>query len=414
MNPYRFFDYASTSPCSEEALQTYLETSKEHFANPSSSHILGQKAARIIRDAREFFASQFQIEPAQVIFTGSGTEANNLALIGSTLPSLVEAPQKKAQLLFSAIEHASVRNTALSLKDFGVKVHPIPVNSQGEILEDVFEKQLSEGVSVVSIQTVNQLIGAHVPVEKWAALTKKLSPCAIFHTDAIQAFGRVPVPQAPSSQVDLMSLSAHKIRGPKGMGALIVLNRDLLKHKKLRPLIWGGGQEKGMRSGSQNPALIASFHRAAQTALAEQNASHRHVLHLSETFKKLLTEKTIPELQWNSPHTHAIPHILNLSFLGIPAAPLASVLEEKKCIISTGSACHSKKSDPDPVLAALGLSTETQNSAIRVSFSSQTQIKEVELLVEEIADSVTRLRLLLGKSLRQSPPNAKKNLNSKK
>lgn len=408
MNPYRFFDYASTSPCCEQALQTYLEVSKEHFANPSSSHTLGQKAARVIREAREFFASHFQVEPEQVIFTGSGTEANNLAIFGPMLHEVLAKPQEKKQVLFSSIEHASVRNAALSLQDYGVQVERIQVSSLGEITESLFKEQLQKNPSLVSVQTVNQLIGTLIPVEKWAQLTKSISPHTLFHTDAIQALGRVPLPQASSSQIDLLTLSAHKVQGPKGVGALIVLNRSLVRNKKLRPLLWGGGQEKGMRSGTQNPALISSFYQAARIALQNEKALFEHVLKLRDRFKELIFQKGISGVRWNSPEEQHVPHILNLSFLGIPAAPLAGLLEEKKCIVSVGSACHSKKPGPDPVLAALGLPLDVQNSALRISFSSQTQLSDVEVLAEEIAESVKRLGLLLGRPGQQSFKKQKK------
>jgi cysteine desulfurase len=229
----------------------------------------------------------------------------------------------------------------------------------------------------------------------------------IFHTDAVQAFGKVEHPAA-GSPIDLVSISAHKVHGPKGVGALIVLNEGLLK-SGIRPLIWGGDQESGLRSGTQNAGLIAGFHAAAQETLAQRAQVENHVRKLQSYFKEMLLARGLIHadparclLRWNSP-TQAVPHIINLSLMQVapgksaavfPSGLLAQMLEERHCLVSTGSACSSKKKAPDAVLAAMGLPAEACSSALRISFSSSNQMEDVDTLVAALEDSLKSMSSL--------------------
>jgi cysteine desulfurase len=384
---YLFFDSASTTKCEEEVVHLLRQYADEDFGNPSSNHAFGQRAARVIREARLFFANYFRVQPEQVIFTGSGTEANNLAIYGTAL-NAIHRRSESMRILYSAIEHPSVRRTVQSLQDFGMDAHSIPVDSEGQIVESQFEGLLTPQTLFASIHRVNNIVGIQLPVDELAKKAKAKVPHLIFHTDAVQAFGRVPIPLY-SSAVDLVSISGHKIGGPKGVGALIVLNKKLLQNipskGSLRPLLWGGDQEQGLRSGTQNAGLIAGFHIAAEITLREREKTTRHF----EALKNLLREKVQENRQivWNSP-ANAVPHIINLSVPGLPSGPLANLLEERHCLVSVGSACSSKKPEPEPVLGAMGKQLNIQTSSIRISFSKYTQPQDIETLAVALLDSI--------------------------
>lgn len=405
---HRFFDSASTTPCCKAAAQLIQRFAVEDFGNPSSSHAFGQQAARAIRESRLFLSESFRVNPEQVIFTGSGSEADNLAIYGIALHALA---QKKSDVPFrvlaSATDHPAVRKTAQSLLSLGIEVCFIPVDSQGQVRIPEFRELLTPNTLLVSIQQVNNITGAILPVEDLARIAKERVPNLIFHTDAVQAFGKIPTPTHPST-VDLASISGHKIKGPKGVGALIVLDKKLLR-AGLRPLIWGGEQEGGMRSGTQNAGLIAGFHAAAHESLSKREENFRHVEGLKSHFRNLLQSKGLlsagPQgnardsqhrpLHWNSPERGS-PYVASLSIPGFPSGPFAKLLEERGFLISTGSACSSHKAEPDAVLAAMGFGPTICNSALRVSFSDLNTLEDVTALVEAMAESIQLMSSLLG------------------
>lgn len=391
---YRFFDSASTTPCTPDAARLIERFAVQDFGNPSSGHLMGQRAAAAIRDARLFFAQTFRVEPNQVIFTGSGSEADNLAIYGTALGAL--AKKKSGRILCSAIEHPAVRKTVQSLTGLGFDAQLIPVDAQAQINSQRYLELLNPETLLISIHQVNNITGAILPVEKLAELAKARFPEIIFHTDSIQAFGKIPHPTA-SSAVDLVSISGHKIGGPKGVGALIVLNKKLLQGH-LRPQIWGGDQENGFRSGSQNAGLIAGFHSAAQQALSQRDGFIERMNSLRELLHSLLTEKKL-KVRWNSPAApEAVPHIVSLSVPDYPAGPLARLLEERGFLISTGSACSSQKSEPDPILTAMGLPPAVTSSAIRVSFSDLLTQDDIVAFVEALDDSLRLMSRLMASS----------------
>jgi cysteine desulfurase len=393
---YLFFDTASTTPCCAEAIDLICRYAHEDFGNPSSSHAFGQQAARAIREARLFFASYFQIEADQVIFTGSGSEADNLAVYGVAMQALAQKREPSAvRVLCSATEHPAVRKTVESLKALGIDAQFIPVDSQGQIDEKKLIELATPSTVLVSIQQVNNITGAVLPVEHLAKLVKSRAPNAVFHTDSVQAFGKVDLPKGASS-VDLVSVSAHKIEGPKGVGALLVLNKKTLQ-EKLRPVLWGGGQEAGFRSGTQNAGLIAGFHVAARRALEKQTEFTKHCTQLRSKLHSELQTTGLLETHvvWNSPED-AAPNIVSLSIPKLPSGPLAKLLEERGMLVSTGSACSSQKSEPDAVLCAMGLPASLNQSAIRISFSNQINEADVTLLVSSLRDSIELMTRLLS------------------
>jgi len=402
MPALRFFDYASTTKCCDAAAELVHRYAVEDFGNPSSSHGPGLRANDAIQDARKWFAKTFNVSPAQVIFTGSGSESDNLAIYGVVLEALAKRPAKPPRVLCSAIEHPAVRRTVQSLAELGADVHLIPVTADGQVNEAALLALVTPETALVSIHVVNNIVGSILPVENLARLVKTKAPRVVFHSDAVQAFGKVQVPQAPSP-VDLVSISAHKVSGPKGVGALIVLNSSLLK-QGFRPLIWGGEQEGGFRSGTQNAGLIAGFKAGAEKTLSEMKTFQTHSEKLSIQLKnRLITHGLLAKdggrgatpVNWNSPED-AAPHIVNLCLSKHPATLLAQLLEKKGCIVSTGSACHSKKPEPDTVLSAMGLTPELCSSALRVSFSLETSESDVLVLADAVNDSIAELDKLFS------------------
>lgn len=399
-----YFDHASTTSCCPEALDQLIHLTQNAYGNPSSSHRLGQIAARAISDARLFFGDLFHVPPEQVIFTGSGSESDNLAIYGVAMPYLARRdPWKQPpRVIASAIEHPAVRKTVLSLKELGFDVQLAPVDRKGFIERETFLKLLTPETILVSIMTVNNIVGSRQDIVELAKITKKAAPKAIFHTDAVQAFGKVDLPQAPSP-VDLISLSAHKIHGPKGVGALVLLDEAV--QKQLSPITWGGDQEQGLRSGTQNAAAISAFHFAAKIAITRQADLLDHAQKLRARLREDLIRKHLLNLEdcsktrltWNS-SDDAVPYIVSLGCPGIPSQPLAGLLEERGYLVATGSACSSAKTDPDPVLCAMGFPPGVAMSAIRISFSLENQLEEVVGLVQALEESVKILDQIKNRS----------------
>ncbi len=403
-----YFDSASTTKCCDIATDTLHRLTTEAFGNPSSAHSLGDQADRVIREARRYFAQVFHVDPEQVIFTGSGSEANNLAIYGIMMAAYLKKITLKntnntnlqLQMISSSIEHSSIRKSVESLQAFGIVPSFLPLTSQNQdysIDPEHLCKSLTNETRLLTIQQVNNILGIQFSVEALAQRAKKHLPSLIVHSDAVQAFGKVPLPRHPTS-IDLLSLSAHKVQGPKGVGALIVFNKKLLQNGRLRPLIWGGGQEQGLRSGTQNAALIASFHHAARYTLEHREAASIHCEILRKHFYERLASLGLlnQAIYWNSP-PHAVPHIINISAPGVASAPLTKLLEERGCLVSVGSACNSKKTEPDPILQTAGFPLEIQTSSVRISFNQQIGLKDVDHLVWALKDSIRLAYQLVGK-----------------
>ncbi|MEK6706826.1 MAG: cysteine desulfurase family protein [Bdellovibrionota bacterium] len=406
MEDFIFFDSASTTRCYEEVAELLKQYACVDYGNPSSSHVLGQRAAKAIKEAREYFADIFNVEPRQIIFTSGGTESDNLAISGVALGAYVsdkDPRQKPRRLIASAIEHPAVTKCVQSLTSFGFEACFAPVNGEGRVIEQELAKLLIPETVLVSIISVNNIMGAVLEVEKLARLVKEIQPEVVFHTDGVQAFGKIKMPVAPSS-VDLVSISAHKICGPKGVGALVVLNPKLLDNRNrlfIKPLIYGGEQEGGLRAGTQSAGLISGFHVATKKTLSASKDSSEHVRKLNERLKTLLTTgKNGGRFHWNSPQS-AVPQIISLAAPGVPAGPLARLLEELGFIVSTGSACQSSTPKPEATLVAMGLPSDVCSSSIRISLSMLNSLSEIDKIVSAVEEAYERLsRLQKGGSER--------------
>jgi cysteine desulfurase len=390
MRKCHFFDSASTTKCAEVASTLVSKYSMIDYGNPSSAHPMGKTSAKAIREAHYFFSEYFSIQPEQVIFTGSGTEANNLAIYGIAMNWLAKRIQSKKapRMICSSVEHSAVKSTMQSLQALGFDIQIVPVNSEGQIVLDKFNELLTPETLLISVMSVNNVVGTKISVEDLALLAKKKVPGVFFHTDAVQAFGKVDVPKAQGN-VDLVSISAHKIEGPKGVGALIVLNNEVLK-QHLRPIIWGGAQESGYRAGSQNAGLISGFHAAADITLRNKEVYEKHALELQLKLKEGIVKRALQnQIHWNSP-SNAVPHINNLSILGIEASVMARMLADLGFMVSTGSACSSHIISPCTILQALGYSQEITSSGIRISTCWNNSLSSIDDLLDAIVLAIEK------------------------
>lgn len=375
-----YFDNAATTFCAPEVAEALERFYKTPHGNPSALHLLGFESAKIVKEARGYFASSFEVTPEQVVFTSSGTEANNLALSGIFRK---RAREERPLILALPIEHSSVLKNLEYWGGHGFEIQWLKIGSDGKIdLSDLSQK-LSSKVILVSTMAVNNEIGTIQPIVEIGRLIKEKDPKILFHVDAVQAFGKIPLAFG-SWGVDLMTLSSHKIHGPIGCGALI-----LRKGLELEPLFYGGGQEFGLRSGTESVGMIHGFHIAAKLALSRQKESHDRLVRLKKIFQQGI--QNLPyRVKVNSPEEGS-PYILNVSFPGYPSEVMLRMLESEGVWVSAGSSCNMKKRKPSRVLSSIGCTEEEGWSAIRFSFSPLTEESEIAAGLEAVSRTVKRL-----------------------
>ena len=365
---------ATTKPC-KTACEFINNALCESWGNPSSLHSLGIEAEMVTTAAREFIAKTVSAAPEEIIFTGSGTEANNTALLTAR-----KLKTRRNKIITSAIEHPSVLEPLKTLENEGFEIVKIGCDSEGVIDLKELEAALDSKTVLVSIMLVNNEIGSVQPVSEAVKITREKAPFTLFHCDAVQAYGKMPI-NVKTLGVDLLTASAHKIHGPKGIGMLYCK-----KGVHILPLISGGGQEKGRRSGTESVPLIAGFHGAA-TELADVKKTLAKVNDLNCYAREKLSRCDFIKI--NSPEK-ALPYILNFSVLHYRSETLLHFLESKGIFVSSGSACA--KGEASHVLKALGLKPDESDSALRVSFSKESSREEIDLLVSALEEAVTKLR----------------------
>jgi len=370
-----YLDNAATTKPSETAKNAALEA-MECFGNPSSLHRLGLDAEKIIKKSREAVAGVLGVPAGDIYFTSGGTEANNLAILG-----YCRANQRRGKhIITSKIEHPSVLAPMEQLEKEGFSVDRIGVDADGVFSLEEFSQKLCEDTIFVSVMAVNNEVGTVQPIAKIRELMKKKAPNAILHVDAVQAFGKI-VLKPKQWGVELMSVSAHKIHGLTGCGALYVGG------VRLNPLQLGGGQQKDLRSGTENVPGIAAFGAAAGAVTPESDEIFQTRTALKQGFSE-----QIERVVFHGSDTEQSGYLLNVSFLGVKAEVLLHTLEAKGIYVSGGSACSSHKPMPSHVLTAMGCKKEEIDSAIRFSFSQPLTDAEIELVVKTVCDSVSELR----------------------
>jgi cysteine desulfurase len=377
-----YLDNSATTRISPEGAAAMHEVLEEVYGNPSSLHRLGVKAERKLKEAREILADILRVTPGEIFFTSGGTEASNLALLGAAR----RLSRRGRHLLTTVFEHPATLYACRALEEEGFQVEYLPVDREGRLdLEDL-EAKIRRDTLLVSVMHVNNEVGTVLPVEDIGRIVKGKNPGCLFHVDAVQSFCRLEC-YPRRWRADLVSVSAHKIHGPKGAGALY--KREGLP---LQPLLYGGGQEGGLRSGTENTPGIAGFAAAAFSLYQNRRENARHLALLQEKFLEG-TRARIPRARLNSPRD-GTPHIVNLSFPGLKGEVLLHTLEQEGIYASTGSACHSRRQELSHVLAALGLNTEEIVGALRFSFSPFTTEEEIEYCLEKLAAAVAGLDTL--------------------
>lgn len=376
-----YFDNAATTKVIPEVREIMLETLDEEYGNPSSMHIKGVGAEKYIRYAKNAMSKQLKCEPKEIIFTSGGTEANNLALFG-----IAEANKRAGNhIITTGIEHPSVYNPVLRLEELGYRVTFLPVDHTGKVRLDSLRKELCDETILVSTMAVNNEIGTIEPIEEIATIiksyNKEYNKNIIYHVDAIQAFGKMTL-YPKRMGVDAMSISGHKIHGPKGSGALFLDSKV-----KIKPILFGGGQEKGLRSGTENTAAIAGLGKATEV-MYEKLEKNREKLN---TLKEALIERATA-IEGVTNNSGEAPHIVSLSFRGVRSEVLLHALEEKGIYVSAGSACSSNHPAISGVLQAIDLDKELLESTLRFSFCEYNTLEEVEYTIQVLQELLPMLR----------------------
>lgn len=376
-----YFDHAATTPPDEEVIRTVAEVMARHYGNPSSLHRLGEDSEKLLNRARAVSAGALGVKSQELVFTGGATESNNLAIKGAAWQFI----HRGKHLITTRTEHPSVMESMKQLESMGWEVTYLPVNAEGQVLPEQVQEALREDTVLVSVMHVNNETGTIQPVGDIGQMLKRCSPRVLFHVDGVQGFGKLKL-SIQGSGIDLYSLSGHKLRGPKGVGLLYI--REGLK---LTPLMAGGGQEGGFRSGTENVPYIVAFAKALRLAVEGQEERAQKYYKLRDRLLRGLEE--VPQLTINSSEQGA-PHIVNFSFPGMKAEALLHMLEEEGFYVSTRSACSSKRSEPSRILLEMGKSKEVASSGIRISLGDEHKQADIDALLAVLRQSVQRLQVL--------------------
>ncbi len=373
-----YLDNNATTPLDPQVQEKMVDFLRQHFGNPSSLYPIGRVVKEIVNDARETIAGALGAKRTEIFFTGSGTEADNFALRG-----VFDAFPEKKELITSAIEHPAVIETANYLERKGVKVTFVPVDHEGTIDLNFLEKAISSQTAIVSIMHANNELGTIQPIEEVVKIAKKKG--VLVHTDAVQTFGKVDM-DVNRLGVDLLSVSAHKIYGPKGIGALYIR-----KGTNIMPLIYGGHQERMMRAGTENTIGIVGFGEAVKLFIEHGTKDKVRIGKLADRLKKGIEEK-IPRVKFNGQEKNRIKGTLNFSFYGLEAEAILLSLATKEIYVSTGSACSEDSEEVSHVLSAIGLKPELARSSIRISLGRFNTEEDVDIVLHELPEIVAKLR----------------------
>lgn len=373
-----YFDNGATTRTFPEVREIMSEVMDIEYGNPSSMHRKGYQAEQYVKEAREILARSLKVEPKEICFTSGGTEANNMALIGAAMAN----KRSGKHIISTCIEHASVYNPLGFLEEEGFEVTYLPVDHRGIVDPEQLQAALRPDTILVSIMCVNNEIGAVEPVAEIGQRIKKYNPEIIFHTDCIQAYGKMKC--FPKKwKVDLLSVSGHKIHGPKGIGFLYVKEGT-----KIKPIIWGGNQQNGMRSGTENVPGIAGLGCAARIVYTDHKEKTEHIRQVKDHF----IERVMNELTEVKNNSGEAPHIASISFPGVRSEVLLHALEEKGIYVSAGSACSSNKPQISGTLKGIGLDKTHYESTLRFSFCIDNTLEEADACVEALKELLPVLR----------------------
>lgn len=378
-----YLDNAATTKPYDEVCKVVCEAMRENYGNPSSLHTLGMKAEKSLRAVRNTMAKLIGAKPSEIYFTSGGTESDNTSILGYAL-----ANQKRFhKVITTKIEHDAVLEPAKRLKEMGFEVAYVDVLENGVLDLNAFEKELTEDTGLVSVMSVNNEVGAIQPIDQLKKRMKAICPKAVLHVDHVQGFGKIPL-NVRKQEIDLLSISGHKIHGPKGIGVLYIKEGT-----HIIPIIHGGHQEKNMRSGTQSVYDIIGLAMAAQKNMSQDKNEEMKAL---QCYMAQKIKEAIPDCCFNTDLSVSAPHVLNVSFPGLRSEVLLHSLETKGIFVSTGSACASNKPELSHTLLAMGRTNAQIDSAIRFSFSEFNTQDQLDETVAVLQEEVATLRKYMG------------------
>ena len=380
-----YLDNSATTRCSDRACQMMVDLLTKDYGNPSSLHMKGIEAERFVETAKKKIAKTLRVSEKEIIFTSGGTESNNLAIIGAAMANR----RAGNHIITTSIEHASVENPMEFLKEQGFEITYLSVDENGIISLEELEEAVTEQTILVSMMQVNNEIGAIEPVAEAAELIKKKNPDTLIHVDAIQSYGKMYI-YPKKLGIDMLSVSGHKIHGPKGSGFLWVKGKT-----KLKPLILGGGQQKGMRSGTENAPAIAGLGEAAEEIYENLDEKRAHLYGLKQRFIDGIEKLEGTHVNGKTGEDSA-PHIVSVSFEGIRSEVLLHSLEDRGIYVSSGSACssnnHAGKQKGSKTLRNIHLKENLLDSTLRFSFSVHTTEEEIDYALEVLGELLPVLK----------------------
>ncbi len=387
-----YLDNSATTKVTDGVRDKLVKALYEDYGNPSSLHRLGIKAEQYMKEAASILATNLKVEPKEILFTSGGTEANNLALIGTALAN----KRRGNHIITTRIEHPSIHQPLVHLEEMGFEISFAPVDAAGKLIKEQLYELIKENTLIVSLMYVNNEIGA---VQEITELTKELKnrkKDLIIHVDAVQAFGKYRI-YPKREGIDLLSISGHKIHGPKGIGALYVSS-----NVKINPVVFGGGHQRGLRSGTENVPGIAGLGQAVAELYENFDEKIERMYYLKQKFLRAINElddvtingitmECVPDFDIEQLKKTA-PHIMSVSFRGVRSEVFLHALEDRGIYVSSGSACSSHHPTPSVTLTAIGLPKELMDSTLRFSMSSMTTEEEIDYTLEQIKDLLPNLR----------------------
>ena len=377
-----YLDNSATTMVRPEVAKLMYEIMTKDYGNPSSMHIKGVQAERYLREAKEIFAGILKVSEKEIFFTSGGTEGDNMAIIGAALAGR----RRGKHIITTVIEHPAVLESCAFLEKNGFEVTYLPVNTAGQVEPDILKASLRDDTILVSVMYVNNEIGAIEPVSELGRIIKEYNKDILFHVDAVQAFGKFRI-HPYKENIDMLTMSSHKIHGPKGVGAIFIKDKT-----KIQPIALGGGQQKGMRSGTENVPGIAGMAMAAKELYDKFDEDVNRLYELKEYFVREITGiegATVNGLTGRD----SAPHVVSVSFDGITKSEvLLHALEDKGIYISSGSACSSNKPSLSSTLKAIGVKNDLLYATLRFSFSVFTTKEELEYTINAVKELLPVLR----------------------
>ncbi len=381
-----YFDNSATTRVLPQVAELMHKVMCEDYGNPSSMHNKGLEAEQYLRYAKDVFAKLLKVNEKELFFTSGGTESDNLALIGTAFANM----RKGKHLITTQIEHPAILQTMQYLEKQGFAVTYLPVDSYGHIRLEDLENAITPETILVSIMHTNNEIGALEPIEEAGALIKKRNPQTLFHVDTVQGFGKAKI-FPKRMHIDMLSVSSHKIHGPKGVG-LLYINSNV----KIQPIMFGGGQQQNIRSGTENVPGIAGFAKAAELLYSRFDEDLAQIRGCKDRFIRGLADMENIRINGIMPDAEdgygTAPHVVSVSFRGVRSEVLLHALEEKGIYVSAGSACSAKKPLPSATLRAIGVEKALLDSTIRFSFSIFTTREEIDYTLQVLYDTIPILR----------------------